>query len=711
MKSARTIFLLALALGLNAALCEGRSALWRAGVSLIPYPQEVRLGGEDFVFGSTVAVSLDKGADETDRFTAGELAARLKADWGIEVVIGTKPGARLIVLTRSGAPEKVGEQGYRLEAIADRLTVRANSAAGLFYGVQTLLQMIQKGRSGPYVPGAEITDWPDIKQRAVHYDTKHFQEKATYVRDFIRTLARYKINMLICEWEDKLAYQRHPEIGAPGAFTMKEMQEFTSFARKYHIQIVPLVQGLGHVSFIQKHPQHRALREIPSSNWQNNALDEGTYELMFDLWEETIEATPGSEYIHIGTDEAWELGKGATKKKAEEIGTYGLMIHFIRRAHDHLAGFGRKVMSWGGGYRPEEEITPPKGLITFGWRSIERDKTLVEAGYPVYIYDPNPGIEHMFLPYFYRIRRGEEVPGCLEVSYKTISSAALSGIYDGTVATSWNCSGVHNQIWMLRYIVAAEYSWSGYAPGYEEFKTKYFKNYYGPDCRDMHELFLTLNKASYFYMNSFERKVWHWGEVGKTHLPGLPRDDVEYDPYWNTEYRERVALSRAILPQMERVKNICRTNLALGAKNEYDFELFMRLSELFSHTANTYLALSALERAITQAHRTHFDNHQEAYASLERAARIVEENLAERDEVYKRLKATWEKTQLPKGMSTAEKKYVHARDRQRNFANRRPDMSFVIYDEQLLGLEDYLDKLREYMKWYRKNYFLAGEVR
>ena len=53
-------------------------------------------------------------------------------------------------------------------------------------------------------------------------------------------------------------------------------------------------------------------------------------------------------------------------------------------------------------------------------------------------------------------------------------------------------------------------------------------------------------------------------------------------------------------------------------------------------------------------------------------------------------------------MSTPEKKYVHGRDQQRNFANRRPDLSFMIYDEQLLGLEDYLEKLRDYIEWYRE---------
>ncbi len=55
-------------------------------------------------------------------------------------------------------------------------------------------------------------------------------------------------------------------------------------------------------------------------------------------------------------------------------------------------------------------------------------------------------------------------------------------------------------------------------------------------------------------------------------------------------------------------------------------------------------------------------------------------------------------------MSTPDKQYVHGRDQQRNFANRRPDLSFMIYDEQLLGLEDYLVRLREYIDWYNKTY-------
>jgi hypothetical protein len=257
---------------------------------------------------------------------------------------------------------------------------------------------------------------------------------------------------------------------------------------------------------------------------------------------------------------------------------------------------------------------------------------------------------------------------------------------------------------MLRYITGAEYSWSGKGPDLTEFEDKYFVNYYGPHSRDVKELFILLNKGSYYYMDALERKVWHWGEIGKTHLPDMPRDDIEYDPFWNTEYRVMVERSRKQLPKMQRVLDICRINLDLGVKNSYDFELFTRLAELFMHTANTYIAMSDLEKTITQAHRAHFDDPEAAYRALQHAANIIKKNLAEREEIFNRIKTTWEKSQLPKGMSTQEKKYVHARDQQRNFANRRPDLSFMIYDEQLLGMEEYLKHLNDYIDWYKKIY-------
>ena len=716
----RWLMLASMFLCLAGVVPAGGSAteLYKAGINLIPYPQEVKLGGDDFVLGSKLVIVVDKKASEADKFAAKELARDIKEQWGVKVSVGKSPTAKSIILTKQGASEKHGGQEYRLSVTPKKITIQANGEAGLFYGTQTLLQIIQKGYSDLYVKGMEITDWPDIEQRAVHYDTKHHQDKAEYVRSFIRDMARYKINMLVWEWEDKFAYPSHPEIGAPGAFTMKQMQDFTRYARKYHVQLVPLVQGLGHVSFILKWPQHAHLREIAASNWEFCPLKDGTYELMFDLWEDAIKATPGSEYIHIGSDETYEVGLGVEcgcKAKAREIGKSGLYHIFINKAAKHLMSLGHKVMAWERplGWEksrsPAKGIAPVKGLIlTESGNLGENFSYVIESrkrGYPVYVYDPNPGIEHLFLPYYYKTRRGKSVNDCLVNSHRQLSSAASAGIFDGMINTSWDDSGLHNQVWMMAFVNSAEFSWSGGNPGLDEFREKYFKNYYGDKVKDMAELFTILSKSAYYYMDTFERNVWHHGDIGKTYLPDLPRDDsLEYDPYWKREYKEITERSQAQSAQMDRALQICRDNLNRGVKNSYDFKIFISLIDLLKHTCQTYLDLAELEGAITRAHRQRFVSHQAAYQAMEQAVEIVEKNLAERDQVFNNLVAIWEKARLPKGMSTAKKKYFHRQDRARHYANRRADMTYLICDEQLLDLEGYLEKLREYMAWYKKTF-------
>ena len=686
---------------------DEHTTLWNKGIRLIPYPKSVVLGGDNFSFNKEVFIRIDRRPSPDDKFTAEELCRRLREKWNVIGHLTSGSEKHEIVLTCNNAASELGEQGYKLVSSADGLVIMARTSTGLFYGVQTLLQLIQKDNNKLIIKGMTITDRPDIPIRAIHYDTKHFQEKKEYVKNFIRTLASYKINMLIWEWEDKFAYKSHPEIGAPGAFTLEDMQELTVFARKYHIQIVPLIQGLGHVSYILKHPENRHLREIESNNWGFCPLREGTYDLMTDLIKEAVEATPGSEYVHIGCDETYVLGKGIAcgcKDKAEKEGIYALRETYINRIAEQVKKLHRIPIAWDGGYDPGEKIKPAAGLFTPGGFDPVRDKASLEKGYRLYIYDPNPGIEHLFLPYFYRENEKGPILSHLEESWATLTEAAKSGKYEGMISTSWNCSGVHNQIWMLRYITAAEYSWNGEKPDLKEFIDTYFLNYYGAQGKDIKELFILLNKASYYYMSTFERKVWHWGEVGKTHLPDLPRDDMEFDPYWNTEYADLIRRSNEILPQMERVLAICRENLDNGVKNEYDFELFVGLAKLFRHTANTCLTLSAIENSVATAAGLHFDNNQAAYNELLHTVEMIEKNIEERNQVFAEIKTTWEKSQLPKGMSTSDKKYLHARDQQRNFANRRPDLSFMICDEKALGLEEYLRNLKSYLASYRIKY-------
>ncbi|MFH0757491.1 MAG: beta-N-acetylhexosaminidase [Bacteroidota bacterium] len=701
------------------------SALFDAGIYLIPYPREVVLGGEDFAPGPKLSIVLDRNASEQDRFAASEMAAELQEQWGIRSAITDTPLDQSIVLTRKGVSKKItglsekkAEQGYQLTTAAHQVVIRAKGATGLFYGTQTLLQILKRGPQGVYIPAMEITDWPDIPERACHYDTKHHQDKREYVEGFIRDLARYKINMLVWEWEDKFEYPSHPEIGAPGAFTMEEMQEITRYARKYHVQLVPLVQGLGHVSYILKWPRYSHLREIPASNWEFCPLKEGTYALLNDLWQDAIRATPGSEYIHIGSDETYELGLcEQCQQKTAEIGKSGLYHLFVQKGGKPLQEQGRKVMSWERpmgwtvGDSPARGISPLPDLVlteSYGYETPDF-KYASEAkalGFELFTYDPNPDVVPLIVPNLFELENGGKPgKGCLEQSYEHLTSTAESGLFEGMINTSWDDAGIHNQMWMMSFVNAAEWSWNSRNPGLEEFIDTYFLNYYGEQASGMRELFLLLNEGGYFYFQSFERRVWHYGDIGKTHVPDLPRgDNLEYDEYWNREYAERVDESRVQVRKMERALEIISTNQGAGIKHGYDLELFTSIADLVSHTGKTYLALSGLEMTIKEAHNQMFISPETAAASLEAAVGIIDANLAEREEVYQQLVAIWEKTRLPKGFSTDEKEFFHRQDRARHFAFRRPDMSYLIYDEELLGLEDYKEKLLAYMKWFKSLY-------
>ena len=294
----------------------------------------------------------------------------------------------------------------------------------------------------------------------------------------------------------------------------------------------------------------------------------------------------------------------------------------------------------------------------------------------------------------------------MQRSHKEISRAATSGYFDGMINTSWDDSGLHNQVWMMSFINSAEWSWSGANPSMEEFNNKFFLNYYGERSSDIKELFQLLNKAAYYYYKSLERRVWHYGDIGKTHLPDLPRgDNLEYSEFWNREYAEKVEESREQLKHMERAMEIISANRLAGIRNAYDLEIFSSIAQLVMHTCHTYLALSEIELAIKEAHSQRFRNHEAALVSMEKAVQIIESNLRDREKVNSELVSIWERTRLPKGMSTDEKEFFHRQDRARHYAFRRADMSYLICDEEELGLEEYKEKLLDYIEYYKSLYF------
>jgi len=213
---------------------------------------------------------------------------------------------------------KLKAEGYLLNIDTEKIIITGKDKAGLIYGFMTLKQLLQdsKQQNVP-LPLCQIRDFPSLSYRAIHIDVKHHLEKKEYYYELLNKLVSYKINAIVIEVEDKIQYQRQPVVASADALSIKEWQKLSDYANKRNIRISPLVQGLGHASFILKHDQYISLRDDPESDWAFNPLDPQTYEVQFDLYLDALEAMPYGRYLHVGGDEVQTSGRNSGKSPLE----------------------------------------------------------------------------------------------------------------------------------------------------------------------------------------------------------------------------------------------------------------------------------------------------------------------------------------------------------------------------------------------------------
>ena len=241
---------------LSCQLCSLLSAqnatgLWSSGYTVIPTPRSVNLDEGDIEIDGRWAIVPD-GID------AQEISVRTLrrdlADWHRLQLNTAAPSDYVIRLSirpgtvRTGAEAAIEKQAYRLHVGDRSVEVTGNGRPGLFYGVQTLVQLAKRGPSGALLlPKGVIEDWPKLQLRFLHWDTKHHQDRIETLKRYFDWSARFKVNMIGFELEDKFEYPSHPVIGAPGAFTTRELQKIVSYALERHIQIVPQIQAPAHM--------------------------------------------------------------------------------------------------------------------------------------------------------------------------------------------------------------------------------------------------------------------------------------------------------------------------------------------------------------------------------------------------------------------------------------------------------------------------------
>ena len=543
------------------------------------------------------------------------------------------------------------DEGYVLTILKDRAEIISKGEAGLFYGCQTLEQLLED--AGDFkipVPSCKITDYPVLSYRAVHFDLKHHLDQMNYYYESINRLARYKINAVVFEFEDKLRYRRQPLVGAPQSISIDEMAALTRYARKRHIEITPLVQGLGHATFILKHQEYARLRELSWNTWAFCPLNEGTYQVLFDMYRDAIEATPGSKYIHIGGDEIGNIGLcPRCKPMADKEGMLSLSLYWLKRVCEFAHDNGRIPIFWddmplkhGGVYESTWSDEVSDSAATKAWeKGIPKLDSLL-TDFPkncVYMrwnysmarqpgnllaldWYKSHGLKAMVATatnaeggmLFQEDVRDKGMASSGIVSIRSFMQLAAEKSISGMLCTAWDDKSPHLENYWRGFIAAAEYSWSPDGRSPEEFDSAWLQREFGLSIPDYLSFNNELRRGSVLFYealfrhgslmddnNSLESlpQVEHW-------LPPMEgREKIKFDytsklidlpdrnspGVWSKKYEKLLARALIEKDNFESLSERLEDQINKSRRNRYYWRLSLSLYRLQSTIPDLLLAL------------------------------------------------------------------------------------------------------------------------
>ena len=126
------------------------------------------------------------------------------------VHLAVAPNAVTIGTATDANKAALAEQAYRMELASDRVTITGNTATGLFYGVQTLVQLLKPENGKLWLPEGQIEDWPDLELRVIYWDDAHHLEHLDVLKAALRQASFYKINGFSIKLEGHFQYQHAP---------------------------------------------------------------------------------------------------------------------------------------------------------------------------------------------------------------------------------------------------------------------------------------------------------------------------------------------------------------------------------------------------------------------------------------------------------------------------------------------------------------------
>jgi hexosaminidase len=361
-----------------AAQGAGSAAPTCADLHLVPGVRECA-GSDRTVLGFRgVRVTVEEEAE--DQLAADDLRETLKLHGVTEpaessnrialIRAGSEQGKKLMELHSLKFDAPMHDEGYLIVPDNGRgLVVLAETPAGMFYGVQTVKQLIRGSGKDAVLLAPTIRDWPAMAHRGLSDDwSRGPLPNMEFLKREIRTLAAYKYNIFSPYFEHTFAYASTPVAGFPGgSMTPDEARELVTYAAKYHITVIPEQESFGHLHNVLKFEQYSAVGETPHGAVLAPG-DAGTLPLIASWFGELAKVFPGP-YAHIGADETSDLGLGRSRAEVQQQGLGKVYLDFLSRIHATLEPNHKRLLFWGdiAENSPELVGTLPKDMIAVPW--------------------------------------------------------------------------------------------------------------------------------------------------------------------------------------------------------------------------------------------------------------------------------------------------------------------------------------------------------
>ena len=593
----------------------------------------------------------------------------------------------------------LGTEGYTIDISSKQIAITGKDEAGLFYAFKTLEQLVEDAKEQDlYLPLCSIKDYPLLSYRAIHLDLKHHREKTDYYYKLMDRLAGYKVNAIIAEMEDKLKYERQPQVGSEDALSIDEWRKLSDYAKKRNIRISPLIQGLGHASFILKHEKYADLRDDPKSDWAFNPLDPKTYEVQFDLYLDAIAATPHGRYLHIGGDEVHTTGRESG------ISALELQLMWLNKVCNFAREHGRIPIFWDD--MPLKHAGVYRAMFNTKLTEQEVDKIWAENQHKLIEFLDQFPKNCIYMRWNYSspqavgnskamewfIKNGLQVMGATagqtrwvlmpqnESNLENIKSFALSSInngLNGLLLTLWDDDSPHFELYMRGIIFFAEYTWAGKKRSKSDIKAAFrHREFSSGLAADEYSFIDQLEEPAAFFKNALLKGnkrnslKKHNNPIGEL-IIDLP--DKNKKGEWSIHYLKRLEQASIVLEKCDTIAAKIKIIKSLAIRNIYTLEIYEQVNQIVQFAPKALLALKAYDNSLSE---------RQELAAIEKIKQLAEEFRIMR----KKLELIYGKTRK----LTKPENYILDQDHHVHLANQTISFDWQFFAELL-----FLDKIEK----------------